>query len=668
MALHTSVVLSPFGSVIPSSSTHSRHSSTSSRSTTPDSIFSDNTRLSVTPYRNPSHRPDAELAALETPIRPRHRTRRTREKPRFTQGVAAYPLTFPDPRDIYTYHQDSSHIIDLLDREHRRLAALPPAVFSDINRHAFPLDPDGEKRVGYLIKKWRDRIDAKQEKLFAYEAFPVVHQDLYAHSLRHCSMILLEKLARQSRANRDRRALPVPAAAAEGGRLGFTQEQQTTYDRIVKWKGELPLNMEQYAQWHAAWGTMQVEKRAGRTALGARRTSSSSTITTGATAIEGAKPAGTAKATGPVKRKRSDLTINVAPIPEEHRLDAQAEAGTPVTGDSSSDRRPEKKRRNHQKSQGEDEANGTITPGGASAYFTNQQKHASTPPTAPITKSTPGAQSARQRHGANPAKSTSRSRTRTADTVAPVNAQAAGTPTRLGFAVSKRSMTSSCSSADGMDKPSPLESPAVSGVVRRGLVSAGSLDEQFLELERPAVVKDVTGSGARGDMGMCLPSAASLDDELMRLVNGSSPVPSAPEERFVTAPSTLAIPQASFNETVITTSAAAIEIAGIRVDAVTDGAPDKDKYGADFWDAAKQRKTARLERARRRSTQRKETSDEESEEGSKASRLNSAKSVEREDELDVGNSREEQNVRFPLVVTGRANDPRSSHRSRSPNT
>jgi hypothetical protein len=183
--------------------------------------------------------------------------------------------------------------------------------------------------------------------------------------------------------------------------------------------------------------------------------------------------------------------------------------------------------------------------------------------------------------------------------------------------------------------------------MERGLVSAGSLDEQLLELERPAVVDGMAGSGmGRGAMGMGLPSAASLDDELMRLVTGSSPGIQAPEERFVTAPSTLAghsviqpsIPQPTALETAC-------------ADTGNADVPDLKKYGAEYWSAAHERKAAAIERARRRSTQRHETSDEESQ------GLNTGKSTgdkgsgfARKDERDVGDSPKGQIVGAPIRI------------------
>ena len=148
---------------------------------------------------------------------------------------------------------------------------------------------------------------------------------------------------------------------------------------------------------------------------------------------------------------------------------------------------------------------------------------------------------------------------------------------------------------DGMDKP--MGSPAVRGLAGRPLVSAGSLDEELLGLER-----SLPGAGLmRPSVGQGIASAGSLDDELMRLVGGSSPVLPAAEERFVTALFTLAGP--------IDPQSAIVETAAVITTA--DAVPDP-QFGVDFWEAAQQRKAAII--ARRKSGQREETSDDESQE------------------------------------------------------
>jgi hypothetical protein len=493
---------------------------------------------------------------------------------------------------VYTYHPDSNYITELLDREHRRVQALPHAVFEGINSYSYVLDTEAEKRVGWLTKQWTKYIDAGQGKLHAHEAFPVVHQDFYAHHLRLFTTLYTEKLTRQSRTSRDRKPRALPTRPTSGARLGFTPQEQTTYEQIVKWKGGLPLNMGQYEHWLAEWGTAQLAQRAGRTALGGRRTSSTST-TTGTNGTKTTLPGRSGAGAG--KRKRSDLTISV-PVIEEDPGSARVETETPIGEELMTDRRPEKKRRNHQKTREEekadDETNETITTGVASSYFAKQQKHAS----APIA-SVSVSHAAQQLQSSKPVKQTSRLR-KTAEPAVSATANiksATGTPTRLGFTVSKRSMTSSCSSMDGMDKP--MGSPAVRGLAGPPLVSAGSLDEELLGLER-----SLPGAGLmRPSVGQGIASAGSLDDELMRLVGGTSPVLPAAEERFITAPSTLVGP--------VDPQSAIVETAAVTTTA--DAVPDP-QFGVDFWEAAQQRKAAII--ARRKSGEREETSDDESQE------------------------------------------------------
>lgn len=519
---------------------------------------------------------------------------------------------------MYTYHTGPSYITDLLDREHRRVDALPHAAFEGISRHSYVLDTEAEKRVGWLTKQWAKSIDAGEGKLYAHEAFPVVHQDFYAHHLRLLTTLYTEKLTRQSRTSRDRKPRTFAVASTTtSARLGFTNQEQTTYEQIIKWKGELPLNMGQYEHWLAEWGTGQLAKRAGRTALGGRRISSSSTSTTAG--INGTKTTLAGRnATGAGKRKRSDLTISV-PVIEEDPGSARVEPETPVGEELATDRRPEKKRRNHQKSQEEervdDEANETITAGVASSYFPKQQTHAS----APIASASASVSHSAQQAQSKPARSTSRRLPKTAETVASTNIKSAtGTPTRLGFTVSKRSMTSSCSSTDGMDKASPLPSPAVRGLVGQALVGAGSLDEELLGLDRSlpgdGLMRQSNGRGSSGNglMGQGMASAASLGDELMRLVGRTSPVLPPTEERFVTAPSTLIPQPAIIQPSNIETTTTTAYIVADSVDPVIDAVPDHRKFGVDFWEAAQQRKAAII--ARRKSGQREETSDEESQE------------------------------------------------------
>lgn len=359
----------------------------STRSTTPDSVFT--ARTAATPHR------DRDADAAWTPGR--WTVRPDTRKPKLVRGLTAYPLTFPDPRDVYTYAPDPEHITALLDREHARVHALPASTFHHLP--SAPLDAAAKKRIGHLTSQWRKYLRGQERSAGA--VFPVVHEDVYAQTLKHHTANYTTKLRRLART--DRLRLPTPTHHV------FAQEESETYTAIVKWKQRLPLHMPQYAEWQREWEARGAVERAGRTALGGRKASSSSSAS-----ATGGKGRDTTTRAG--KRKRGDLTIHVPPVDHD-----------PIRSATSSTTRPTKRRRD---------------------------AHVGTPP--PPTRTT---------------------------------------TTRIGFTVSKRSMTSSCSSADGMDgNGKPASASAAVVVVGRSrhvvAVGVGEMDDEFLRLSGSPVVAD----------------------------------------------------------------------------------------------------------------------------------------------------------------------------------
>ncbi|KAJ9107310.1 hypothetical protein QFC21_000760 [Naganishia friedmannii] len=284
--------------------------SSSGRSTTPDSVFSEATTTAFTPARarqlsTPGRTSAGFLPSVQDTPRPLRRKQRNKErvKPTHQPGVTVYPLTFPDYHDVYTYSSDVSIITEMLDREARRIHAMPSALFEDINKNAAQLDEAAQRRIACLTNKWNDYRETGEMK-FQFTGFVDDGIDQFARALEESTRQYLDYLKRAAGGNRryltsaDDRSPPAPVKP-------FTPAQQEMYWTVIQWKTSLPLHMQEYEVWRREYETVKAEERRGRTAWGNKKRT-----TTASTTVSKIQQQETPNSAGPSHRMKRKRTLD----------------------------------------------------------------------------------------------------------------------------------------------------------------------------------------------------------------------------------------------------------------------------------------------------------------------------------------------------------------------